>query len=152
MRARCIAAAGDPEAAFAELERIGETAPASDLVEAERLHAAACVVLEAGDRELLEDAEAACRAARERVGDPEIGVTLGAVLIEQGRFREAEEILQPVFKATRRPWLEDRCLAYLALTARGLGRDEDAERFQRAFEERSQNRRLRRRLIQSETG
>ena len=147
MRVRCVAATGDRETALAELERMREQPHHSDLVEGERLHAAARVVLEAGDRELLADAEGACRAALERMGgSPDVQVTLGAILIEQARYREAEEILQTVFKRTRDPWQEDHCMAYLALTALALGREADAELFRQAFEARSHNRRLRKQL------
>jgi tetratricopeptide (TPR) repeat protein len=148
MRVRCMAALGEHAAALAELERMRQAPHHSDLVEGERLHAAACVVLEARDRALLADAEGACRAALERNPARDIKLTLAAVLIERERYREAEELLQGVFRATREPWLEDRCLAYLALTASALGRADDAARFRNAFEERSPNRRLRRRLAE----
>jgi hypothetical protein len=151
MRARCLAAVGRAEEAFAELDALRARPHWSDLVEGERLHAAACVALETGDRELLGDAEGAARAALERMpGSADVEVTLAAIDIEQGRHAQADALLLQVFKSTRDPSLEDRCLAYLAVTAAALGRTDDAARFRGALLGRDGNARLRRQVQERE--
>ncbi|MDD9946129.1 MAG: site-2 protease family protein [Myxococcales bacterium] len=137
MRARCLAACGDAQGAETVLTELREEPRYSDLVEAERLHAAAWIALAHGDREHLAQAESACRAALERApGAPEFLITHGALLIEQGRLLEAETQLQAAYKVARAPTMEDRCLQYLAATAEGLGKPNDAKRFRDALADR----------------
>ncbi|MDH5673093.1 MAG: tetratricopeptide repeat protein [Myxococcales bacterium] len=133
MHARCLAASGQHEAALARLEALQEGDVGSDLAEAERLHAAACLVLHGAEAGTLGEAEGACRQALARQpGAPDYSMTLGEILVEQGRFEEAEKVLQQVYKNTREPATEDRCTALLARAAHGQGKAEDAERFRAA--------------------
>ena len=143
MQARCLAANGDVQGALSELEELRTSADATDVLEAERLHAAAWVGLESDDRSMLEDAEGACLAALERMPDsPEYLVTLGAVHLRQGHYQKAGEALQKAYRAARDPWLEDRCLAYLSALARARGQLEEAQLFARALRARTRSPRL----------
>jgi uncharacterized protein HemY len=116
-------------------------------VEAESLHAAACVVLHADDMALAGQAVQACRAALERMpGAPEMLITLGGLLLLQGQSEEAEQHLQAACKRTRDPMLEDRCMAYLAWASRRLGRERDEALFRHALQARHPGARLQRLL------
>lgn len=130
MRARCLAAQGEYTAAMALLEALRARPGYSDLLEAERLHAAADVALRSEDEGLWPDAERACGAALERSpGEPEYLITHAALLLQRGRYEEAYARLQHAYKHTREPHLEDRCLLYLHRAATGLGRRQEAQRY-----------------------
>lgn len=134
MRARCLAGAGDSAGAMALLETLRARPGYSDLLEAERLHAAADVALRGEDDSLWPEAERACRAALERVSQaPEYLITYAALLLQRGRAEEAYMHLQQAYKHTREPHQEDRCLFYLHQVAKRLGREEEAERYRAAL-------------------
>ncbi len=128
-RAVCIAAKGEQQAAMDQLQKIRDLPELGQSMEAEALHAAALVVLEAGDRSLLSEAEAACRAAIELVPSVKFEITLGRIQLEQQRFSLARTTLMHAYKATRDARLEDQCIAYLAMAGYGEGRVKEADLF-----------------------
>lgn len=134
MRARCLAELDQIDAALSELQRLRAQPRWSDLAEAERLHAAACVALRGGDPSLQCEGEQACRAALERApAAPDMLLTHGALLLAQGRAAEAEAQLQQAYARSAGADLEARCLALLAQAAERLGKNEDAQRFREAL-------------------
>ena len=86
MRAICVAAQGDQQAAMNQLQEIRDLPELSQLIEAEALHAASVMVLETRDESLLPEAESACRSAIKLSPAVKYRITLGRIQLEQGRL------------------------------------------------------------------
>ena len=143
LRARCLAQAGDQVAAVRELETIRDDPQVPEMFEAERLHAAACIVLEGGDKGLLDDALDACTAALQRQPEhPDYLITQGGLYLKKGLSTPAYKALQQAYRSTSDPWVEDRCLAYLSAAARARGESDEAQLYADALRARSSSPRL----------
>jgi tetratricopeptide (TPR) repeat protein len=142
-RARCLGATGDLQGAQQLLEALRARPELAEIYEAERLHAAACLVLDADALGDTDDAIEACQAALELApGMPAILVTLGALQHRAGEHHAALQALMLAYKSTREPQLEDRCLAHLAAASRAVGKPEDARLFADTLRSRTHSQRL----------
>lgn len=133
MRARCLSAGGDHDGALTLLAALRDEPTWSDLAEAERLHAAAVVALQAPGSELLVEGERACRGAIERKpGDVSLLSLHGELLLSLDRHEDAARVLQRAYNTARDTQHERRILLAMATAAEARGRRDEADRLRMA--------------------